>query len=341
MTIINKSNYKKLIKGASLFTTGGGLSFDEQIKCVKKLKNFNIPLKPISEFSKDSFLCTAAEVGLSDAPPISKKKIVGKMLDLLVKVSGKKISGIYPPEIGQESIVLEAAHFLKLPIADFDPVGFRAVPYVYISIFNLKKLKSSFLPLVACSDQGEVIAIDGKANYERTEEILRKLTVLSKTKLIFILAGLVSVKNLLKNHIANLSLSKAMNFGDLKNKVKLVNLIKPKLTINGKVIARKEFEEEGFSARVVTVEGEKKDRYRLVIMNEVMFVLNNKNKIISSVPERVLLINPIKLIGFQSGDLEKGVNILVVVLPPEKQWQTIKAHKLFGKERFSFLLKKI
>jgi len=333
MIKINKTNYKQLIKGASLFTTGGGVSVTEQLKSIERLKGINVDVLPVTSLPKNSFLCTAGEVGPTNAPQIDKKRIIKNMISLLEQVSGKKIAGIYPPEIGQESIVLESAYYSLLPIADFDPSGFRAVPYLDINIFNLKNIPFSFVPLVVCNDQEELFIIEGHINYERTEKILRELTTLSKHGIIFYLGGIITTSMLIKHNLSTNSYSRAFYFGSVKNVNKLLKLLKPKIVLSGKVIDQKEKEQKGFLFQEIIIQS-KERKYKLIILNEALFLYDNKNNLIASVPERILLTNPDKREGICSGDLQKGKEISVVIIDPEQQWQTEKAKKLFGIERF-------
>ncbi len=339
--IITNKNVNQLIKGASLLTTGGGLSYAEQKKSLSRFKNLSINILSLDKLPKNSYICTAAEIGPSNAPPLDKNKIIKKMFDLLEKVSKKKINAIYPPEIGQESIIIETASLLGLPILDFDPVGLRAVPFLDINIFNLNNLQFPFDPIVVCTYQGEIFLLKETGSYERVENILRQMTKLSKSGIVFFLGGIAKVGDLKKNNSYSSSYLKAFNLGSLKNIKQIENMLKPKIGIAGIVLENKENKIDGFFAQNVLVKDTSGKTYKLIILNEVIFLLDNNNNIISSVPDRILLIDPKILTGISSADLKKGRKILILVLYPEKQWSSKKAEKLFGKKRFEFLLENI
>ena len=234
--------------------------------------------------------------------------------------------------------MIESASLLKLPIADFDPAGFRAVPFIDINIFNLKNLPFSYTPVVVASDNGEIFLIDGEISYSRLETILRKMTEYSQSGVVFLLGGLLSVNNLIKNKLETNSLSRAYNFGKINKLSKLLHELNPVLTINVSVVKKSEFKQQGFLGEVVFLIDNKNRKYKLIVLNETIFLLDENKKILANVPQRILLIDPVKTQGLSCVFLKKGQKICVAVIPPENHWQTPKANKLFGKKRFSFLL---
>lgn len=335
---ITSLNNQDLIRGASFFTTGGGVPIRDQVKTVSLLGKFRIPLLSLDEFPDDGYLTLAAELGPTDAPPIKKDKVIRKMLELLQQTTGKKIVGVYPPEIGQESVVIETAHRLKLPIADFDPAGFRAVPYLDINIFNLKQMNISYVPMIVSTDYEEIFLIDGDISYLRLEQILREMTSLSKYRCLYLLGAVVSAGLLQKKNIQVRSYSKAMDFGKVTKLNELIEKLSPKLILNGIIINKSEYEVKGFLGEILTLQTEQKKKYTLVVMNEVIFILDNKKGMLASVPERILLIDPKKINGVCGADITIGTELTVAVINPEKEWRDKKVAPIFGKKRFNSLL---
>lgn len=336
--VLTKKQLIMLAKGASLFTTGGGVSFREQVKTIDTIPQLHVPLSPISSFPKDAYICTAAEIGPANAPQINKKEVITRMVSLLQKNTKTNIVGVYPPEIGQESIIIETAFYSSLPIVDFDPVGFRAVPFLDINIFNLKNISYSFAPLVATTDMKEFIYIEGTISSERIEVILRQLTHLSQHRILFFIGGLIQVKILLDNALETYSYTKALDAGKSQDLTELISKIHPQKLIEAEVIEYAEQKKEGFLSTEVLVKTKQNKKYKLIILNEVLFLLDQTNKIIVSVPDRILLIDKRNLCGIPSGDLKKGKQICIMVVKAEKIWQGKKAEKLFGRNRFKNLL---
>lgn len=338
MLVLTNHNYKQLIRGASLLTTGGGLAYKYQLQSMKDLGSFSIPIKKVSEFMPDDSIVTVAEVGPAHAPPIEKNKIITKMISIYRKFLDKEIKGIYPFEIGQESITLESAHFLELPIADFDSAGCRAVPFFDINIFNLKNIKYSFSPMVVCNDQNEIFFISEPMNSIRTEEVLREMTSLSKTGIVFFIGGLVRIKNLLKHklHIDTpynyaFALAKNATFSSLMDDLDPCKILE--LTVQNV----QTIEKQGFLLQKVQLNSEKGDSFSLTILNEAIMLQNQFNQTIASVPQRILMIDKKRLKGMESGSLKKGVNVTLVVIAPTNHWKGKKADKIFGINRFLFL----
>ncbi len=336
--VLNKQQLLQLIKGASLFTTGGGVPYEDQLKTIKNLDNPRVSLSTLENLPENEYVITAGEIGPANAPQIKKKDVAKKILQSLEKITDKKIVGIYPPEIGQESVVIETAFLLNLPIIDFDPVGFRAVPYLDISIFNLKNIPFSYTPLVACNDLGEIYIINGETEYQRTEKILREMTSLATYNTIFFLGGLISVKQLKEKKLLNNSLSRALGYGNIQTLDKLIDDFESKLVIEATITKKTEKEQKGFLFEEISAIDKAKQKIRLVILNEALFLYNSSNVCIASVPERILLINPQKMSGKPSGSFEIGEKISIIVLPPEKEWRSTKAKKLFGPERFKEII---
>ena len=195
--------------------------------------------------------------------------------------------------------------------------------------------------MAVASDNCEIFLIDGKVSYARLETILRKMTDYSKSGVVFLLGGLLSVRSLIKNKLETNSLSRAYNFGQVKNLKDLLTELHPILIINAVVVKKTEFKQQGFLGEVITLIDGNKHKYKLVVLNETIFLINDKKKLLAQVPQRILLIDPNKIQGLSCVFLKKGQKTCVAVISPEKQWQSSRVNKLFGKERFSFLLKNL
>src|SRR5437868_1343655 len=99
MTPHNNKNIVSLIKGASIFTCGGGFPMEDQLAAAQKMlkeagENFSVEIRDASELESEDYMISVTQVGPSDAPEISKREMLRPMLDSLEKVTGKKISSI-------------------------------------------------------------------------------------------------------------------------------------------------------------------------------------------------------------------------------------------------------
>lgn len=335
MRILDNKLLNALIRGASFFTTGGGVPVNDQLQTINRIGSKGVTLINVEDLPESSYVITASEIGPANAPQIEKKKVIKRMVSVFEKVTGKKISGIYPPEIGQESVVVESASILGLPVIDFDPTGFRAVPFMDINIFNLKKVPYSFAPMVVANDKGDIFFIEGEFNYQKVENTLRHMTSLSTYNILFILSGLLSIKTLKNAGTNKKSYSDSIEFGLSKNLNEFLQKINPIILIQGKIIKVKKEKRKGFLFETVEIlSGTKK--YQLTILNEAIFLKDNAGKLLASVPDRILLINPDKFAGLPSGDIKVGTTLTIAVIDAEEGWKNNGG--LFNKARFKELL---
>jgi len=186
--MLQNKKINQMLKGASWLSGGGGLSYPEQLKNyqqqIKLYPNFKIKLKSINEFFKDEYLTVCGEAGPTNLPPLSKK-LAGKLVAQLEHISGKKISGLLPLEIGQEMIVLETAHYSHLPVVDADLAGGRAVPMVYLTLPFLSGFKLDLSPVVAVNAQGKIQVLKHAKNLESIDNFLKPLkTILIKAAIL-------------------------------------------------------------------------------------------------------------------------------------------------------------
>lgn len=335
---IDKNNFETLIRGASIFTTGGGIMIPDQMKTLKGL-DLSVEIYSLDEFDEKSFLCTVGELGPTDAPPLKKDKIIKKMLKLIEQKTGKNIVGLFPPEIGQESVVLESSQLLKLPIADFDPTGFRAVPYFDVNIFNVKNIDFQLTPIVVANDNGDISVIEGNIRYKEVENKLREMSTRSESGIIFLMGMTISIKKLLENGITGPSYSRALEIGLIKTQTKLFKKLKAKKIIRGKVIDKITVEKKGFLAEKIKIKDDSWNLYTLIMLNEAIFLLDETGKIIASVPERILLLDGEKAQGLSGVFLNINTPVTIAIIDPSKEWRNKNSKNIFGKKRFEELLK--
>jgi DUF917 family protein len=194
--------------------------------------------------------------------------------------------------------------------------------------------------MVVATDRDEIFLIEGNISYERLEIILRSMTGLSKSGVIYLLGAPLQVKKLVKNNLTRPSLSKALSFGQIRNLKTLSDLLNPKIIIKVNVLTISDFDQQGFMGKIVITQDKNLKIYKLFILNEVILILDKNNKILASVPDRILLIDQNKLEGLSGVFLENDQNLTIAVIPPDPEWNTNKAHKIFGKNRFILMLNK-
>ncbi len=335
---LDKEQIRRLLKGASLLTTGGGLCYEDQCRSLEKHDEIQIGLKDLNDFAADDILVTAAELGPASAPEIAKAEILPAMVDTWTRLTGKKVAGVYPPEIGQEMIVIDTARALNVPVADFDPAGGRAVPVVDVSALTLAGINFSFSPLVAATDQGDIIAIDTPATPERTEDMLRTMSRLSQNNILYFFGSAIRAGDVQGKSVDNRSLSLAYELGGASSINDLSEKLTPSLTVKGAVIHHNALERDGFNCFTATFAAETGETYTLYILNEVLFMRNEAHKMVGAAPDKILLIDEKRLAGMSTAELLDGKPATLMVAEADQLWRSVEARKLFGPDRFPFLM---
>ncbi len=301
--------------------------------------DISLELKALGDFPSESILITAAELGPADAGELPKEKLIPEMVDVWRRLTGMPADGIYAPELGQEIILVDTAVAMGLPLVDFDSVGGRAVPLVDINSFTVAGLDHSFSPLVLATDKNEIITIETPVSLPRAESILRNMTALSDSRIVYFFGAPVRVGDIAGSGIENNSLSTAMKLGSARNIEDIKQVLDLSVLAGGKVIESREVEREGFNcciARFKSVSDQ--EILTLYILNEVLFVRNGKGELVAEAPDKILLIDPHSFSGLSSESLLCGHDVLLCVARADPLWQTGKARELFSSSRFDFFL---
>lgn len=311
MKIVNE-DIPNLILGASLLSAGGGLSYQEQLKNYQRLmKNqadFGVNLVDISTLPENSFLTVCGEAGPTNLPPLDKK-MAGKLVWELEKISGKKISGLLPLEIGQEMIVLEAAHYSHLPVIDADMAGGRAVPMIYLTLPFLLGFKLDLSPIVAINNKGVIKVLRQAKNLESIDNFLDKFSQESQG-IVFFLSGVISIKTI-KKYINPGSYSRLNKLGNNKN----LNKINKGLY---KIINIAKLQKDISLIQKITLKNNQ-DELVVFSQNEYLSVFSKKeNKVIYQAPQIISLVDINGGYGINSGDLRDQMMVSLYVLDPIK-----------------------
>lgn len=315
---VTKQNIDYLLKGASLLACGGGLSYEAQLEDIKKvLPQLPIPLIKWGELKDTDAVITVSEIGPSDVPPISKQSLP-KLIDVLVnkyKLSAPK--AILPFEIGQESITLESATVLGLPVVDSDMSGQRAVPKIGLDLINLNGKRSSG-PVIAINDKEEILTIDSQLDAIATENKLRDFARESNGVVLVIsdYQLVASVKQLLIHS----AYSYAINLGEhgIGYCPKRVQY-EQEITIK----AIKLHENPGFYSATVNAIDETGNTLQLEILNE--FIALDSDDISFAFPDLIMVEhNNTGVAGFQ---LKTEQSYKLVVLNALDEWINLKPLK--------------
>ncbi len=331
---LNKQELIKLVKGASLLTTGGGLSLKEQLVSLEKHHNISISLRSLESFDPDAILVTTSEVGLADATEMEKKDILPRMLQTWEKMTGQKISGVYAAEIGQESILIDTAIGLNVPLADFDVAGGRAVPFVDINSIHAAGIPYSMAPLVAATDKGDIVALDSRMSPDDIEIFLRSLSRLSKSGIAFFIGGAIRAGDISGRGVENRSLSLAVQLGACSTMDEIIGRLQPDTMLSGHVVGYETVQKSGFNCYHAKFKDIKGAVYTIFILNELLILTDEHGRNLAEPPDKILVIDVSTLSGVATKDFLSGKEVSLLCVPAEPIWKREKGLELFGRARF-------
>jgi DUF917 family protein len=335
--ILKNNDMQRLVRGASILTTGGGLCLKDQLISLEKHHNNSVHLNDLATFGEDDVLVTASEVGLADAKEMEKKDVLPKMIQVWEKISGRKISGVYAAEIGQESIIIDTAVGLGVPIVDFDVAGGRAVPFVDINTMRVAGIEYSLAPLVVATNQGDIISVDTKMSFNDTEALLRSLSGISNSGIAYFIGGAIRAGDICNHGIANKSLSLAFALGSASNAEEIRDKLQPRKILSGCVVNKKEVEISGFNCFEACFQDKAGNTYKLFIMNELLFVTDNYGCILATPPDKIFILDENKMVGVSSKDLLGGREVSLYLVDADTIWKSKNGLDIFGRNRFSEL----
>lgn len=314
--IINQSNINHLLRGASLLACGGGLPFVQQQKMCRQatlsqaLRQGIVLLDP-EELADNDLCVTVSEVGAASAPVMDKSNLV-QALQLFEAKTGQKVTALIPGEIGQESIVIEAAARLQLPIVDSDLSGCRAVPR--LSDLALVRLGVPFTmsPLVVMGSANTLTFVAQQASLSADEDLVRALVPPGQ---IVTLLGAGISGQAIKQRLNYRSYSLAMLIGKkgltaLKNPVLLDH--------HGQIAGINIQQSDGFDKKIITIVAFAK---KIVIEVENEYMKLVVGGVGFEFPQLIMLVEPQSGRGLHSSETKVNQKVRVMVLDAFDFWK--------------------
>jgi DUF917 family protein len=139
MFSITDHTVEQLLLGSRFLATGGGLppkAHRAVFKHAFAMKK-TLQVRGIREFRADDQLGTVYGVGDPSRGASRVARLVPKAVAAFEKLTGRKLAGVIPGEIGAEGLAFRAAAVLHLPVVDSDLVGGRAAPEVQLDCFTV------------------------------------------------------------------------------------------------------------------------------------------------------------------------------------------------------------
>lgn len=314
---------QNLLRGASVLACGGGLSFAEQTiltqapRLRSALEN-GIPLLDPSELASDDVCITISEVG-SAAAPVMDKSLLPEALKLFEQKTGKKVVAIIPGEIGQESIMLESAVVLGLPIVDADLSGCRAVPRLTDLALVVRGIPFTMSPLVVMTRKGKLTFVKQQKQLADDESKVRSLVPAGDV--VMLLGGAVTGA-MIQEFLAYASYSVAMRLGEALRRRDDLESVLPTECLFGPVDVTitdsKEVQADGFDQKILTLAFGKKTA-TLDVENEYMKLSIGKQQF--AFPQLIMLVDSQQGRGLHSSELKKGQVATLLVADAFDFWK--------------------
>jgi DUF917 family protein len=174
MLFITKRNVEQLLLGSRFLATGGGLPPAVHRAVFKRAfaMRKNLPVRGIREFRAEDRLGTVYGVGDPSRGASRVARLVPQAVAAFEKLTGRKLAGIIPGEIGAEGLAFQAAAVLRLPVVDSDLVGGRAAPEVELDCFTVSG--TPITPLIGEGAGGRRMVITGNVPTVEVERRLRR-----------------------------------------------------------------------------------------------------------------------------------------------------------------------
>ena len=321
MKIIYKKEAELIIKGASILSCGGGLCYEEQIKYLKIIsmeKGIKIlELDDIKKFSENDIFITASEIGPAELPPIDKSKIP-LMIDIFQKKINKKVVGLLPVEVGQESIVFDSAVISNLPIINSDLAGLRAVPKASFNALRMQNVDFTRSPLVILTNKGDIKFFDKNVNLDQDEKQLRTISKISQG-IIFVMGAIIKPM-IVQKYLNFKSLTILLNIGLALQKNKLEEAIPLDMVFKEKAMVSSvnRINSQGFTEKIIELKN-KKHTIKLIVKNEFIELKINEFSLFNF-PQLITVVDWNKKRGLSSSEITPGLVVTIYVFNPLKFW---------------------
>lgn len=328
--VLNKNLAKNLAEGSAVFSCGGGIEIEiNRKKCVELAKNKKILIKSLSEFKKNDILGVISGVGKTVKQKYNFTEALKTGVKYIPKLlHGKKLAGIVPGEIGIESLILETAGNLGLPILDGDVAGGRAVPEIQDDIFYINKTRTT--PVICVNLKKEVLIIDKTDEIRNIENLVRNFASLSRGPLILI--DHISRRDNFKR-ISLATFSRSIRLGEkIKGKnekerfSEILNFTKAKIIVEGRIVSIKEKNVENFLEKII--EGK---NWKIIVKNEYIAVFINE-RLITAVPDIIVIIEKNTGKPLHSTQVKEGKDVSIISIKSFKKWYTKRGLMIFGPE---------
>lgn len=347
MRLLGEAEINHIALGASILASGGGGDpYIGKIMATRAIKQHgSMKLLDIDELPSDALIVSTGMIG---APSVMIEKIPNgdesiEACRFIERYLGKKISAIYPIEIGGVNSLLPlatAAH-LGVPLVDIDAMG-RAFPEFHMTTFYLDGINSSPFSLV--DSRANTCLVKATDSYA-TEKLSRAVCV-EMGGLAFFAAYPITSGVAKKSGIPG-TISFAQHIGEELEKARhekadivqtLVKLLQGSVLFNGRATRVDRRVEGGFtcgSACFDGIEVDKGKEFNLSFQNEYLLAQSG-NRLLCSTPDLIILLDKETGIPILAERLRYGARVIALGVPANQKLRTPFGLKITGPKYFNY-----
>lgn len=349
MKTLDAEEIECLVRGASIFGTGGGGDPKKGLKLLLEDLRLGRKLRvaSLTELSADEMIVCPYFCGTIAPVPQKREKMIYsdpifEAFKKIEKILGEKVSAVAATELGgfNTAVALHVASVMDIPLIDGDYAG-RAAPELLQSTANIFNV--SPLPSVIATDTGNLIIVEQCATLDEYERIARTVSLTS--------GGAAVVDTPVKVKIAKKvlikgTISKCIEAGKILKKAEmsgcdpifeLMKYLDGVLVFKGVVKKYVWNDAGGFLYGEAIYEGidEWKNReLKIWIKNENITAWID-GKVVVTAPDLIIVVNE-KGYGITNAELKEGMKAFIIGVQAPKVWTTKKGLELFGPRHFGF-----
>mgnify|MGYP006428206117 CR=1 FL=1 len=337
---IDKNNVQDLLVGSSFYSCGGGVPvFKSRQVLASQIKDLHVPLRQISDFSRNSVFCTVYAIGASGANSKNYNKLV-QAFSALEEVCETKFSGITPGEIGSEVNALWVASQKNVPLIDTDMVGGRAVPKDHMDIHGINNICPT--PIVILNDTSNQFIIQKEPNNDSIESICRRIAINSNGYAY--IAGRPINRDLIESLFPQKTISRSLLTGHLIRKAytreellrSMSSIENSNSLLIGTVTSVKLTHDPGFLSGKITIVSEDENKEYFVFFKNENIIIKHSHQTLCSVPDLITMLDLKNLLPLSNKDVKIGTKVMVMGIKALPQWRSQKAISLLQPSVFGF-----
>jgi DUF917 family protein len=357
--VLSGADLEDIVRGCSYLSCGGGGTLRAALKIVRRdlRDGLEFRLLSVEDLADDEYTATPYTLG-SSAPPSEEmaKRFEGlpRLKEMPVAVSfrlleqhlGKTFAAVTVGELGPESAAesLSVAAQVGVPALDADTVG-RATPEV--DQYSLLAAGVPTVPAAAVSPFGDEIILTKAARFDREEQILRAVSVVSMNYVGVTDGALPGQVAKRPGVLVTGSISRAGRIGAVYRfaRKKGEDPIRAILAegqgyrlFEGQIEEADWRDEGGFLLGELTIAGTGqfgKSRYRIAFKNEHLIAWRD-GEVDVLPPDLISLIDSPSGEAIANPEFERGMKVVVGGFRAPDLWRTPKGLDLFGPRHFGY-----